>query len=223
MKRLVLCIGLFLFVVSMASASLLMDSISFASDISRTVSRSKGQKTTIKQLQLNLAELDVPALSAEERVAIYTSNELKTGGAFARNLLLGFGSGSARQGDTTGALIGAIGDGIGVAALSVSLTCFLVDLLTVQTIHSLGTGSAGSLNMDSPLMKATIYTAIGGGAIIVATRIFESIRVFTYASKYNRTLREGLGLDKNLQLAAAPLINPVSGQPGVMFVARVSL
>lgn len=221
MKRLILLACLSFCILSTSyAASLLFDTINFAVEVSNTTTNAKRKGTNLKQLQLDLASFDIDSLGESERVSIFESRKLTTGGPFAKNLLLGFGSGSAQQGDTTGALIGIVGDSIGVGALGVSAGLFLVDLLTIQLVSS---GRSGSLNTDSPLMKAALYTAIGGGAVLVATRIFESIRVFTYASKYNDSLRDGLGLDKNLRLAAAPIVDPYSGEPGMMFVAQIAL
>lgn len=227
MKRIgMLMVFLFVF-ASLAYASLLNESIDFLLDVSSAATEAKRKGTSVEQLKLDLSTLDVASMDEAQRVTVYKANELKTGGAFALNLLLGFGSGSKKQGDTLGTVVGAVGDSLGVGALGVSFGLFMVDLLIIQPTMAIGNklsgnASTGSLQ-DTPLLKVALYTAIGGGALLVATRIFESIRVFTYASRYNGTLRDGLGLNKKLQIAALPVIDTWSGDTGMMFVAKIAL
>jgi hypothetical protein len=226
MKRFFLLLVLLLGFASLAYASLLLETIDFALDVSSSAEEAKKKGTSVEQLKFDLSALDVPSMNESQRVAVYKENEMKSGGAFALNLFLGFGSGSKKQGDTTGTVVGIIGDSIGIGALGASLGLFMIDLFFIQPTIAIANGLSNRPTnslQDTPLLKAALYTAIGGGAVLGVTRIFESIRVFTYASRYNRTLRDGLGLDKHLQLAAIPVIGSCPGDTGMMIVARIPL
>lgn len=226
MKRIGMILVLLFVFVSLSYADLLNETLGFVLDVSSSASEAKKKGTSVEQLKLDLAALDVASMDEAQRVTVYKANEMKTGGAFTLNLLLGFGSGSKKQGDTLGTVVGAVGDSLGVGALGVSFGLFMIDLLVVQPMLVISSSLSGSSTgswQDTPLSKAALYTAIGGGAVLVATRIFESIRVFTYASRYNGTLRDGLGLDKKLQLAVLPVVDTWAGDAGMMVVAKIAL
>ncbi len=222
MKRIVLlCLIVVLAVSGFAASSDIMD---FTLDVVGNVIEAYGNggRPPIGELDKHLVSLNVDSMTLEQRREVYETYHVTSGNAIFRNVVIGFGNGSKRQGDTWGSLIGAIGDGLGFGLLVASGTCFLIDLLTFQTLGAAsGSQEVGTLS-DSPLMAVTKALAIGGGVVIGVNRLVGIIPPLVYSARYNSKLRSGLGLDKKLNLAAAPVVNPVSGNLGVTMMASVS-
>ncbi len=140
--------------------------------------------------EINAASAD---LTMDEKQELYKENKKTTALPFGLNLLVGFGSGSYVQGDITGGVIASCGDLAGWALLM---------------------STNGKDGMDS------VMSALGGVVTLLGFRIFEVIRPFSYAGKYNDNLAHTLGVysvstnflptvttDGNLQLAIATKIN----------------
>lgn len=222
MRRIVvMCLVVVLAASCFAASSDIMD---FTLDVVSGVidAYGNGGRPPIGQLENHLMSLDVDTMTLEQRREVYEAYHVTSGNAIFRNVVIGFGNGSKRQGDTWGSLIGAIGDGIGFGLLVASGACFLIDLITLQTLGvASGSQEVGSLS-DSPIMGVTKALAISGGIVIGVNRLIGIIPPLVYSSRYNSKLRNGLGLDKKLNLAAAPVVNPLNGDLGVTMMASIS-
>ena len=95
----------------------------------------------------------------------YEIEKVDPWGPFVLNLLLGLGIGSFVQGDTTGGLLVAGGEVVGIGLV----------------IAGAGNPEGGSA------------LAIGGVALLGAARIAGLIFPFTYANSFNENLRRDLG------------------------------
>lgn len=223
MKQIVLVIFLsFLITFGMSAAS--ADLVDFAMDVTDNVidAIEFGGRPAMNRIQEHMLSLNVDSMSLEQRREIYESYRVSSGFAILRNVFIGFGNGSKRQGDSWGTLIGSIGDGLGIGLLTASATCFLIDLMTFQTIGAAtGSQEVGSLS-DSPLMGATKALAISGAIVIGVNRLIGIIPPLVYSARYNSKLRDGLGLDKDLNLVAGPVVDPITGDSGIMMMASVS-
>ncbi len=222
MKRCLLIF--FIIAVALSSSLFASDLLSFTMNVvgSAIDAYGNGGRPPLDQLEKHLDSLNVGNMTLEERREIYEAYHVESGNAIFRNVVIGFGTGSKRQGDGWGSFIGALGDGIGFGLLTASATCFLIDLLTLQTLGvATGGQEVGTLS-DSPLMEITKILAISGGVVIGVNRLVGIIPPLVYSARYNSRLRGGLGLDKKLNLAAVPAVNPYSGDLGVVMVASIS-
>ncbi|GHV76691.1 hypothetical protein AGMMS49942_15120 [Spirochaetia bacterium] len=103
--------------------------------------------------------------------------------AFLLNLFPGFGTGSYIQGDLVGGIIGTVGEIAGVG--------IFVGGIIMNGGIDMSAGNAGSLMV------------LGGGALWVGTKIFESIKPFTYSNRLNFGMAPGFGSDGKIGLTAA--------------------
>ena len=149
-------------------------------------------------------------LSSSEAMMLYNSNKMDTGLPFALNLLLGCGIGSFVQGDTAG----------GVTGLAVELAGYSAVLAGYAVLSRAAlSGASGTYNS---LSYAGAGLIIGGGIIFLGIRIYELVRPFSYADKYNRTLFEALNSGYGTSLALAPVLSPDDGLSGIAALASIS-
>jgi hypothetical protein len=125
-------------------------------------------------------------LSDIERFTIFSKYEKNPVLPFVANLAVGFGVGSFFQGDIAGAVIALIGDCLGAGLPILGYACIMQDYYGYW---------------DSPYGYELIYM---GYAFLGITRIFESIRPFSYARRYNSTLRRVLRYSKAPNLSLIP-------------------
>lgn len=128
-------------------------------------------------------------LTDMERFALFNQYEKNARLPFVLNLAIGFGLGSFIQGDSTGAVVALIGDALGVSLPILGYACLM------QNYYGYWSFTGG---------YELIYA---GYAIIVISRIFESIRPFTFARRYNTVLRESLHYGKGISLSMVPSLN----------------
>lgn len=141
------------------------------------------------------------ALTDMERFTLYSHFEKDARLPFVMNLVIGFGLGSFVQGDTSGAVIALIGDAIGAALPILGYACLMQDYYGYW---------------DFPYGNELMFA---GYAVAGVTRIFESIRPFSFARRYNATLR------KSLRYSDTPSLSliPSSLNTGITLVIRVPL
>lgn len=219
------CLLFFLIVIAVLSFPLFAsDLLSFTMDVvgSAVDAYANGGRPPLYQLEKHLDSLNVGNMTLEQRREIYEAYHVESGNAIFRNVVIGFGTGSKRQGDGWGSFIGALGDGIGFGLLTASAACFLIDLMTFQSFGAATGGQEVGTLSDSPLMEITKILAISGGVVIGVNRLVGIIPPLVYSARYNSRLRGGLGLDKKLNLAMAPAVNPYNGDLGVTMVAGIS-
>jgi hypothetical protein len=102
-------------------------------------------------------------------------------GPFALNLLLGLGIGSFVQGDTTGGLLVAGGEVIGLGLFIAGYAA------NIQAI--------GETSIGEPTPNPGGGMIIAGAALLGAARIAGLVFPFTYANSFNEKLRRDLGID----------------------------
>ena len=110
----------------------------------------------------------------------YAIRKVDPWGPFALNLLLGLGIGSFVQGDTTGGLLVAGGEVVGVGLLIAGYSS------SIEAIQEGGDQNAGS------------GMIVVGAALLVAARIAGLVFPFTYAESLNKELRRDLGIDVSI-------------------------
>jgi len=140
-------------------------------------------------------------LTEMERFTLYSHFEKDGRLPFVMNLAIGFGLGSFIQGDTAGAVIALAGDVVGVALPLLGYACLMQDYYGYW---------------DFPYGYELMYA---GYAVIGITRIFESIRPFSYARRYNTTLRKSLRYGDGPSLSLIPSLNT----KGVILAIRLPL
>lgn len=125
-------------------------------------------------------EAESALLTESEKTQIYRDFLKNPAFPFCLNLIVGFGLGSFIQGDAAGGLISAGCDLLGFGLLFTGTLLYGIGILDLMFG---GTMPAGA--------SATLF---GGLAIVTGSRIFESIRPFFFAGRYNAELRRIIGL-----------------------------
>jgi len=140
-------------------------------------------------------------LTDMERFTLYAQYEKDARLPFVLNLAIGFGLGSFIQGDIAGAAIALIGDLLGVGLPLLGYACLM------QNYYGYWSFTGGNEVMYA------------GYALLGITRIFESIRPFTFTHRYNAALKKSLRYGESPGLSFAP--SPTDG--GVIFTVRYPL
>ncbi|UPA19056.1 P13 family porin (plasmid) [Borrelia puertoricensis] len=111
----------------------------------------------------------------DNKLLLYELHKQNTLVPFLLNFFVGFGTGSFMQGNFTGGLLILGFDMLGVGLIS-------------GGIYSLSQYKG----IETPTFALSLVSL--GGMTLFITRIVEMISPFTYASSYNRKLREKLGI-----------------------------
>lgn len=150
------------------------------------------QYTTMDGLDYYLKQFEIEELTQNEKLTIYDSMKQSAVIPTIMNLGIGFGKGSMMVGDKTGEKIGLIADSIAWGALTTSLCVMCFDLLTMATL------SREYSDAMAVFYSATMY---GGISILVVSHIVQAIMPSIHVSKYNKKLKESLGLtDADIKL-----------------------
>jgi len=195
---LLLCI----IVISLGASNLLTSFVKTTIDLSSLPTLKKvvidGEEVplggiSVKKLKKNLADHDFASLTLEERVAIYQETRQDIGKPAFRNLFVGFGKGSQRQGDVAGHITGLVLDWTTLTVAGLGASFALIDFLVMAML-----GQSPDMESDE-LLKISVYTALGGVGAFVLGRIVQAILPTIYGSRYNKTLRNGLSLTKDME------------------------
>lgn len=211
MKRLVLLIILLVLFTStlLAVGELLFDVAIVGLDImvtagkgpvTVTLEEEKGPITIggtgIKPMRRTFEEHDFSTLGYEERLKIYNRLSVPIVWPIVKNITIGFGNGSVLQYDSMGALTGAVLDGASAITLSVGLGIF-IGLISVHP---------DTFSDHLPLFSVGVDLMVAGMIGFGASRIIQGIIPAVYGLKYNKVLREGLGLEKDRSDALRPAL-----------------
>lgn len=143
-------------------------------------------------------------LTESEKLILYSDFKKDNILPFVLNFLVGIGLGSFIQGDSTGGWIAVAGDMAGIGLLAVGY---------VGALNSVY-GSSG---------YSSGITMIGISEIILAgTRIFECIRPFTFASRYNTTLKKSIKYYDRPSLSLVPSMNGEKLAMSVMYSVKLN-
>lgn len=205
MKKLLIILLLFSFVaVSLTAAvgsqilsSILKSSINLANMPTLKSVEINGEEVllggiSIRKLKKNLQEHDFSTFTHEERVAIYQETHQIIGKSMFRNFLVGFGTGSQKQGDVAGHLTGQIFDWASLTVVGVGAAIALIDVLVMLVLMQ-----EISAEHDE-LLKTSLYIMAGGAGAFVLGRVVQLILPAIYGGRYNKALREGLYLTKKM-------------------------
>lgn len=149
---------------------------------------------SIRKLKKNLQDHDFGSLTLEERVAIYQETHQIIGKSMFRNFLVGFGTGSQKQGDIAGQLVGQIFDWTSLTVVGVGASIALIDVLVMLVLKA---GADITIEEDA-LLETSLYIMAGGAGAFVLGRIVQLIMPAIYGSRYNKALRNGLYLTKKM-------------------------
>ena len=211
MKRLVLLIILLVLFTStlLAVGELLFDVAIVGFDImvtagkgpvTVTLEEEKGSITIggtgIKPLRRTFEEHDFSILGYEERLKIYNRLSVPVVWPIVKNITIGFGNGSVLQYDSLGALTGAVLDGASAITLSVGLGIF-IGLISVHP---------DTFSDQLPLFSVGVDLMVAGMIGLGVSRIVQAIIPAVYGLRYNKVLREGLGLEKDRSDALRPAL-----------------
>ena len=125
-------------------------------------------------------------LSSMQKTNLFQFNKKSATVPFVVNFLVGFGIGSYIQGDKKGGNIALIGD---LVSMGLYLSGFSASF---NSLYNGGTYDAG----------AGAGMLLLGGIGLLATRIFEMVRPFSFASDYNKKLSNSL-----MSFAIVPIVN----------------
>lgn len=145
------------------------------------------------------------ALTQDQKQSIYLWKRADLVGPVLMNSVLGFGSGSMRQGDHLHGVIFLCGD-----VLCTGLIAWNIIKNSGENIHNELYGDGG---VSDDFTLAAV--ALGAAA---ALRVWQTIRAITYARQYNSKLSYALGLDSQVNA----FILPDKNGPVVTFSAGIS-
>ena len=228
MKRiLILTLTLLLLTSSLfAAAGVLFELVGLGLDVAATASSGKKKVdlqnnedailiggTGIKKLKKTLNENDFLVLDFEERLQLYDQLSVPVTWPIFKNILVGFGEGSALQHDTLGGLTGVLLDSASLASVGVGLGMMLIEGLTLGMF-----GASFSDVPDDPMMYLAKNLLIGGGIAFGVSRVIQGILPAVYGPRYNKVLRNGLGIAKDRSDARAPSLAfaPIPSKDGTL-------
>lgn len=236
MKRIaLLCILLLIMVgtlcasiVGEAVSSIIGSSLDMAAQPNATRVMLDGEEVSlggrgVGELKRTFKQHDFSLLSLGERQELYGKAHISLGWPAWKNLLVGFGEGSKLQGDFGGMLFGQISDWTTLTVAGAGLGILLLDILFVQTF-SVTKQSIQLNNPDDPFNQIGLAAMAIGGGVFVVGRLIQALIPLTFGSRYNRTLRKGLMLDKNLSdtLTLDVSLVPLSDALAIRWVGNVS-
>ena len=161
----------------------------------------KGKEAMVADLASNLSPV--------ERTMLYESNKKSTLLPFGLNLLLGAGVGSYVQGDTVGGTVSLCGE-LGSGAI------MLAGYFMVFSDAMNATASNTTMTEVNPTASALM---VAGSIGLLAFRIYDLIRPFTYAKSYNKNLAAALNSGAP-SVAVLPIVQQ-DGNVGMTMVASI--
>lgn len=180
--------------------------------------------TGIRKLKNTFEEHDFLTLPYEERLELSERLSVSITWPVFKNLLFGFGSGSALQHDTLGSISGIIIDSATVGIFSIGLSVLLIDAMFLAPLRSLSGTPASQdelLLLGVNLMKYGAIAFAGGRVIQAALPLF-------YGPRYNKVVRNNLGINKDKSDAFGMNLGfaPILGEGGALHwqvAARIPL
>ncbi len=180
--------------------------------------------STLGSLKKTFKTHDFSQLPFEQRSDLYENSQVPIAWPVWKNLLLGYGGGSKLQGDIGGQLFGQIADWTAASTIGVGMGMYLVDLFFIQML------AASSSGYEDPLKDLAVDTMVVGAIFLLAERIVQAILPIPYGARYNKTLRNGLGLNKDgndmltIGVSYTPVVSETPNQGlGVQVVGKVSI
>ena len=155
--------------------------------------------TPLVTLKNTFSNHDFSTLPYASRLDLYEQSKVSITWPVFKNLIFGFGKGSQIQNDISSELFGIITDLSGFSISGSGFGLFIVDMLFIFPFYATGNESY-SIDSSDPFAAISLYSMlIGGGGTVVLGRIVQTILPITYGNRYNRILRQGLHLTKDLE------------------------
>lgn len=203
-KRLImftlLCVFLFVLLAQVSSVELM------------NIDMPQLQGSTISHMKHTFARYDFTQVPLQDRIDVYQQAKVSIVWPVFKNLLFGFGKGSQLQHDRSTEWFGIISDAATLSVASIGVGLFIFDFLLLYPLYAISGESYGFGSSD-PITDIALYSmCIGGGAFVVG-RIVQAIMPLIHGPRYNRILRNGLGLTKDeanrmeIALGVNPVIN----------------
>lgn len=180
--------------------------------------------TGVRKLKKTFEEHDFASLNYEDRLELSERLSVSITWPVFKNLLVGFGSGSALQHDTLGSITGIVLDSVTGGAVGVGLGLFIVDAIFLAPLR----GYSGSNPNDDELLQLSLdlmmYGAIGFGV----GRVIQAMLPLVYGPRYNKVVRTHLGINKDKSDAYGVNLGfaPILGEGGALHwqvAARIPL
>ena len=159
-------------------------------------------------------------LSDVQRNDLFESKKNSAVGPFCLNLFVGFGIGSFVQGDM---LAGGIGAGLDVAGITF-LGLGINKILKGNYYEDGYFGGAYVVNQlvgENNVKNGIIMVSVGG-VVYLGSKIFQSIRPWTYANSFNDELKNALGVYA-INFDVMPTFNIASNSPAVTASVSIQL
>jgi len=141
-------------------------------------------------------------LSDHEKMSLYSMYENSPTVPFIVNFLVGAGIGSFIQGDKQGGFTALVADVVGIGIFSTGYT---------QALSSVYYGQTSSEGSGMILL---------GAGIMLASKIYQIIRPFSFSKEYNNRLRSSL--QGNMKISLTPVITTVNNQYAVAMAGNIS-
>lgn len=153
---------------------------------------------SLRSLNKVVKNHDFSGLAFQVRSNVYQGSKLPITWPVFKNVLAGFGEGSELQGDLGGKIFGVVADWTSSSLLGVGLGGLLIDLFFVYPFYQLQ-GDKGFFETDDALRELSVGALLIGAGTFVIGRIIQAVLPVSYGSRYNTTLRNGLGLNKDME------------------------
>lgn len=182
---------------------------------------------SLRSLKQVMNNHDFSPLPLEERIRLYDEAHLALTWPAFKNLLVGFGEGSKLQGDTASSLFGIITDWATLSLVGSGMGMLVVDLMFIYPFRSSLQDEQFFSDSDQ-LVTLALDTMLVGGIAFGVSRIIQALLPVSYGARFNRNLRNTLGLTRKMEdrfsldigLVPATTMDH-SLRMGVQFAARV--
>jgi len=145
-------------------------------------------------------EHDFLSFEYEERLAIYDRLSVPLAWPILKNITLGFGSGSRLQRYQVGALVGVVLDSASLIVIGAGFFGMIFEGWVI------GLSGGPDIDEDAYMKMTSLKFLLGGVIALKASRIIQGIIPAVYGLRYNKVLRDGLGLNKDRSDALGPAI-----------------
>ncbi|ULQ59489.1 P13 family porin [Brucepastera parasyntrophica] len=152
-------------------------------------------------------------LQEKDQLSLIADNKKSGVGPFFLNFFLGFGIGSFVQKDLVGGFI-MLGADIASIAMMIPFVVhmgrFFAYFLILPVIAMADPDSDLAKDFSAAVDDAAKYSGlfIAGGVLMLASRIFGSVKPWTHASKWNSTLNSALSQKAKITIGIEPVIMP---------------
>jgi len=149
---------------------------------------------SVKGLRRTMAGYDFTGLAFEDRLALYEKAKVPIALPVVRNALQGMGKGSKSQGDLGGKLFGMVADYASYGVISVGIILIAIDAFIVGVFSGADPDAFDWNNTDDELLMMGKNFVTWGLIGFAGERLVQLIIPIGYGVRYNKTLRDGLGV-----------------------------